>query len=1148
MEELELLIRARDQASAQLANVDRRVTGLERSVQGLGRSSQGLGNVSRQLLGIATTAAGIAAGAVSINRFVDAAANTEDALIGVVRTTDLSGEALEQFEARIQSITETIPRGTAELLGIAQVAGQLGVNGSENLARFSETLARLEDATDIVGEQGALQLAQLINVTQGDFANIDRLGASIASLGNNSATTESQIVRAGSQIAIATAAFGISAQDALGLGAAVASLGQQPQLASSAIGRTIRSIQEAIAEGGDGVERFAATAGQSVEEFTDTFNENALEGFVQFLEGLGELDAQDTVIQMRELGLQGDELNRVIPLLASNTDEVRASLLNSNDAFIENTALIDESNRRYQSFRSQVASLGVVLDQLAGTAGGQFIDTLADGARRLAETLRTDEVQLGFIRIGEAIDGVIMAVGGLDGSTLSSFLLAIGTAVDTAGMLVGAVTMIAGTLSGFTISGFNSLANIFRDSASEAGGLTDEIGNAGVEIGLLEAAALGLQLTLTATANAGAQVGARLAQGALLLNRARISNGIRRDSATIERLEGDDDLSAREERRLAAALESRADLIQQLNQVDAALDAAQEDISDRNQRAGEAIDTVFRDASGLTAADRRREAAEARADAAIEAARQERLRLNNEPEPDPNAPAPDPVEPTGTPGVSESARAAIAAQQEAADALARAEVEIAARISEIEREFAQGNLSIREFYEERQRLQQEGIDAEIASVEAQAAVGDESARLQAQGELIRLQGERRTVAVETINAIADAEERLATDLQAVARELEGLSGTPLTLDDEVERFAEQYAQILQRVTANSDEQGVMLVNNLINTRAAEARLDTLAELVRERSEQLDEDLQLNNQTSVGFENVDNGNDLRDEALEDIRRLREEGEQLANTLGSPAALEALDEINERTEAVAQGYRNIAAEQLLVFGTEAAEGISTAIVGTLDSIVTGTQTASEAFRGLGTAITESLRDAALSAVSQIQRVLVEILILQAAQAALSLIPGAGTAFSAALGASGFGQFGGGGGAGGGGGGLGGLLGGLFAEGGPVRGPGTATSDSILARLSNGEFVIRTAAVQHYGVELFEALNRMMLNPSALSPIPNIQVVAPAVPQFRDGGLVQQAPGATNNISVVNLIDMDDVLGSYLESRRGERIILNHINRNN
>ena len=1147
MEELELLIRARDQASAQLANVDRRVTGLERSVQGLGRSSQGLGNVSRQLLGIATTAAGIAAGAVSINRFVDAAANTEDALIGVVRTTDLSGEALEQFEARIQSITETIPRGTAELLGIAQVAGQLGVNGSENLARFSETLARLEDATDIVGEQGALQLAQLINVTQGDFANIDRLGASIASLGNNSATTESQIVRAGSQIAIATAAFGISAQDALGLGAAVASLGQQPQLASSAIGRTIRSIQEAIAEGGDGVERFAATAGQSVEEFTDTFNENALEGFVQFLEGLGELDAQDTVIQMRELGLQGDELNRVIPLLASNTDEVRASLLNSNDAFIENTALIDESNRRYQSFRSQVASLGVVLDQLAGTAGGQFIDTLADGARRLAETLRTDEVQLGFIRIGEAIDGVIMAVGGLNGSTLSSFLLAIGTAVDTAGMLVGAVTMIAGTLSGFTISGFNSLANIFRDSASEAGGLTDEIGNAGVEIGLLEAAALGLQLTLTATANAGAQVGARLAQGALLLNRARISNGIRRDSATIERLEGDDDLSAREERRLAAALESRADLIQQLNQVDAALDAAQEDISDRNQRAGEAIDTVFRDASGLTAADRRRAAAEARADAAIEAARQERLRLNNEPEPDPNAPAPDPAEPAGTPGVSESARAAIAAQQEAADALARAEVEIAARISEIEREFAQGNLSIREFYEERQRLQQEGIDAEIASVEAQAAVGDESARLQAQGELIRLQGERRTVAVETINAIADAEERLATDLQAVARELEGLSGTPLTLDDEVERFAEQYAQILQRVTANSDEQGVMLVNNLINTRAAEARLDTLAELVRERSEQLDEDLAANNQTSVGFENVDNGNNLRDEALEDIRRLREEGEQLADTLGSPAALEALDEINERTEAVAQGYRNIAAEQLLVFGTEAAEGISTAIVGTLDSIVTGTQTASEAFRGLGTAITESLRDAALSAVSQIQRVLVEILILQAAQAALSLIPGAGTAFSAALGASGFGQFGGGGGAGGGGG-LGGLLGGLFAEGGPVRGPGTATSDSILARLSNGEFVIRTAAVQHYGVELFEALNRMMLNPSALSPIPNIQVVAPAVPQFRDGGLVQQAPGATNNISVVNLIDMDDVLGSYLESRRGERIILNHINRNN
>lgn len=50
--------------------------------------------------------------------------------------------------------------------------------------------------------------------------------------------------------------------------------------------------------------------------------------------------------------------------------------------------------------------------------------------------------------------------------------------------------------------------------------------------------------------------------------------------------------------------------------------------------------------------------------------------------------------------------------------------------------------------------------------------------------------------------------------------------------------------------------------------------------------------------------------------------------------------------------------------------------------------------------------------------------------------------------------------------------------YASGGHIRGPGSGTSDSILARLSNGEFVVRAAAVQHYGPELLHALNAKRL----------------------------------------------------------------------
>lgn len=47
---------------------------------------------------------------------------------------------------------------------------------------------------------------------------------------------------------------------------------------------------------------------------------------------------------------------------------------------------------------------------------------------------------------------------------------------------------------------------------------------------------------------------------------------------------------------------------------------------------------------------------------------------------------------------------------------------------------------------------------------------------------------------------------------------------------------------------------------------------------------------------------------------------------------------------------------------------------------------------------------------------------------------------------------------------------------ATGGAVFGPGTSTSDSIPAYLSNGEYVMRAAAVQKYGVAMFDHLNAM------------------------------------------------------------------------
>src|SRR5690606_8085373 len=49
---------------------------------------------------------------------------------------------------------------------------------------------------------------------------------------------------------------------------------------------------------------------------------------------------------------------------------------------------------------------------------------------------------------------------------------------------------------------------------------------------------------------------------------------------------------------------------------------------------------------------------------------------------------------------------------------------------------------------------------------------------------------------------------------------------------------------------------------------------------------------------------------------------------------------------------------------------------------------------------------------------------------------------------------------------------------------RGPGSGTSDSILARVSAGEYISTNSARQFWGTDFFDSLNRKMLPTSFLN----------------------------------------------------------------
>ncbi|MDF5949225.1 hypothetical protein P4129_27185 [Pseudomonas aeruginosa] len=121
---------------------------------------------------------------------------------------------------------------------------------------------------------------------------------------------------------------------------------------------------------------------------------------------------------------------------------------------------------------------------------------------------------------------------------------------------------------------------------------------------------------------------------------------------------------------------------------------------------------------------------------------------------------------------------------------------------------------------------------------------------------------------------------------------------------------------------------------------------------------------------------------------------------------------------------------------------------------------------------------------------------------------------------------------------------LLGGIkkFAGGGLVSGPGSATSDSIPARLSAGEYVVRAAAVRQVGVAFLDSLNGLSVGPrfkggelafAAGGLVPEVKV-PPAQPQMNQA------------VRIVNAID-PGVTHDHLQSPAGERVIVNIIGRN-
>lgn len=479
---------------------------------------EGIDTVTKPLQYAATA---LAAGGVASAKF---AIDFENNFANVKKTVNGTPEQIEKIRQEIIDMTtvginghSAIPETTAELTELAAAGGQLGIK-TENISKFTETMAMLGTATNLYGEEGAATLAKFANVTKMDQENFDRLGSSIVDLGNNFATTESDIANMSMRLAGAGTQIGLSQADILGIATALSSVGIEAEMGGSAFSKAMIAMQMATTNGytqvndvmnktgmslrdlqllsannskdfkslADGLgytstelnsmissgvqlENFAKITGKTTEEFKNLFDSSPAEAIDAFIKGLQNADGagENAISMLQDMGFTEVRLRDSLLRLANSEAGITEAVTRSNTAWNENIALQNEFDAKNETTASQMKIAKQNIIEAARGIGETMLLSIKDASTTVADFAKglsqmSDEQKKVVVNTGATVIALgalsKVGVGVIKGA--GDFVEGLGVISDKLPIIADATSAIKVSTAGLG-SSFSALAPIF---------------------------------------------------------------------------------------------------------------------------------------------------------------------------------------------------------------------------------------------------------------------------------------------------------------------------------------------------------------------------------------------------------------------------------------------------------------------------------------------------------------------------------------------------------------------------------------------------------------------------------------------------------------------------------------------------------------
>ena len=325
----------------------------------------------------------LAAGFTSLSvASVSAAASQERAFADVARTTQMSSQSAEMraLSNTYKDLSTQISTTYEDLSQIGSLGAQMGIS-ADKLGDFTHAVAGFTTITGTNIDSATEAFGRFFEMVDNAGVEADHSGqrymnfaSQVAELGAKSVATESEILTMANSIAASAASAGIGQDAILAYATALSSLGIKQEWARGSLQRIFGSINDAVAEAGEGMGKFATVLGMTTEEAENLWRTDPSTFFNNLLTSLNNVtDSVERWTIIKNLGFKNTRDIQLLQRLSLNIDLVNESFRNSADA-ARNTEFLDSSLETLNATLTEtIARWKNSLANLGASLGGPFL-------------------------------------------------------------------------------------------------------------------------------------------------------------------------------------------------------------------------------------------------------------------------------------------------------------------------------------------------------------------------------------------------------------------------------------------------------------------------------------------------------------------------------------------------------------------------------------------------------------------------------------------------------------------------------------------------------------------------------------------------------------------------------------------------------